>query len=368
MIVNIKNKTNLSSFYVVFNNTVVNEHPNLHGISHLIEHIMCRSMFYILDELESHGIEWNAYTSSEHINFFMVGLDEYIKEYKHIFLNNLLNINITEDIFIKEKNIVLQEYNDSFNSQSFRHFYNMYRKYFNFYHIIGNKKNITELTIDDCINYYNENYSVPSKIYNISKNNKYNKKIKLNDNQKELILKRDIYNNDLEIHKPSTDYSSLIYMSDIITKDFGKIKFINMMLSKGLNSPLLKEIRGDKSNVYYFTIELEKITPNCGVINLFTESSKNKINDITKNIEKIINNKHKYITKERFDIIKKYLHIYYKKLDINKHININSYIIPKEWRIKTILNDLTFDEVYELYDKYYNLDTYIRSVDSEDFI
>jgi predicted Zn-dependent peptidase len=367
MIINVKSKTILSSFYVLFNNTVVNEYPNLHGISHLIEHLMSRNMTHSLDDMERYGIEWNAYTSVEHLNFFMGGLNEHVNDYKHIFLNNLLDINITEEMFNKEKKIILQEYEDSFNSQSMRHLYNLYRKYFNFYHVIGNKSDLINLTLEDCIDYYKKYYNNPSNIYNVSKFNRYKKSLMFNDNPKTFVLKKGIYNNELEIQKNVTNYTSLIYVSDIVTKDFNKIKFINMMLSKGLNSPILKEIRGEKSNVYYFKIELDKLTPDCGVILFFTETTRNNIKEITRDIENILKNKEKYITRERFNIMKTYYEIYYKKLEVNKHVNINTYITTPEWSIKTILKNLSFDEIYHLYDKYYNLDNYTRSVDNEEF-
>lgn len=368
MIKNIKSKTDLSGFYILFNGTVINEKPGIFGISHIIEHLLGRNMMPLLDDLERNGIEWNAYTSSEHINFFMTGLDEYVDAYKNQFLDKFLTLDITEKLFEKEKNVIIQEYLDHFNSQSNRHFFNMYRKYLDYHHVIGKYEDIKNLTRDVCIQHYEQYYKNPSKIFNVSKYNKFNRDMDFNKNNKKHTFKRGLYDNRVELSTSDGRNTSLIYLSDVITKDFAIINFINLMLSKGLNSPFLMEIRNNKSSVYYFRCELDKLSSDCGVITMSTETTNDNIPIIKKNVEKILQNRDTYLTEERFNIMKKFCEIHYRKIDINKHINMGTYLSDEKWKIKSILDTVTMDDIIRVFDKYYNIDNFITSVDDEEFV
>ena len=130
MIINKKSQTELSSFYVIYNGSVLNENVKNYGISHLIEHCQCKQFKHLYNEFDRYSISWNAYTSSDKIVFYMVGIDEYVNKFKQEFLESLLNFDITEEEFLLEKNVVIQEYKDVFQDQSSSLYFNLLRKEF----------------------------------------------------------------------------------------------------------------------------------------------------------------------------------------------------------------------------------------------
>jgi hypothetical protein len=76
MIINLKSQTNLSGLYVVYEGSTNLEKKGNYGISHLMEHLMCKTFFHMIQDFDRDGIQWNAYTSSNEIVFYMTGLDE----------------------------------------------------------------------------------------------------------------------------------------------------------------------------------------------------------------------------------------------------------------------------------------------------
>jgi predicted Zn-dependent peptidase len=369
MIINVNSITDLSSFYVVYNTTIKNETKGNRGISHLIEHLMCKEFDDLLIEFERNGIVWNAYTSDTKIVFFINGLDKYLLKYKDIFLEKLNIFNITEKNIELEKKIITEEYTDTFNKQSRSHFLNLYRKLFDIYNPIGNFNDIINLNINDINNFKNKYYKNPSKIINVSKNNKYyNNNIKFNnyDNNYNIKYIKDnkfIYEN-TNLFKSKI---SIIYLSPIISDDYPYISFITTMLGKGLYSPLYNELRKKNGLVYYINCFLDNLTDNSSVINISTETSDKNIDKLNDIIVNILKNKEKYLTKERFDIIKESYKIHFQKNEIHRFKNINKYISPKKWLVEPLLNDITLDKIYEIYEKYFIYDNFYVSFDKTEF-
>ena len=60
----------------------MNEKPGWYGISHLMEHLVCKSFDHLQDVYQQKNIKWNAYTSNTEVVFYMKGLDRHINEYK----------------------------------------------------------------------------------------------------------------------------------------------------------------------------------------------------------------------------------------------------------------------------------------------
>ena len=247
MIINLKSKTDLSGFYIVYEGSTNVEKKGWYGVSHLMEHLVCKALDHLQDDLDRDGISWNAYTSSNEIVFYLTGLDDRVNKWKDKFVKLLTKFNITKEEFENERKIVLEEYTDSFNAQSEVHYLNLYRKLFNNYGPIGLKKDLEELKYMDILTFFELQYSKPTKIINVSKNKKYK-------NNLVSFTERDVVSNlefgdfkvDLELGNDFKDKTSLIILSPVITEDFAYVNFINSMLGLGLNSPLYKEVREKK--------------------------------------------------------------------------------------------------------------------------
>ena len=152
--IKVKSKTEMSGFFIVYYGSTLNEKPGIYGITHLLEHLVCKGIDHIMEDLERDGIAWNAYTSDKEIVFYMTGLDEYVNKWKIPFYENILNFKITQKQFLNEKDIVLAEYEKSFNSQDESHSLNLYRKLFDNYGPIGLKQDLENITLEDCKNYF----------------------------------------------------------------------------------------------------------------------------------------------------------------------------------------------------------------------
>jgi predicted Zn-dependent peptidase len=164
MIINLKSQTDLSGFYVVYEGSTNLEKPGWYGISHLMEHLVCKSFDHLQEDFDKDGIDWNAYTSSNEIVFYLTGLDEKVNKWKKKFVDLLTTFNITKEQFENERKIVLEEYMDSFNDQTQSHMLNLSRKLFNDYSPIGLRQDLENLKFMDCLNFFELQYTKPTKI------------------------------------------------------------------------------------------------------------------------------------------------------------------------------------------------------------
>lgn len=384
MIVNAKSETGLSGFYIIFDGSTMNEKPGWFGISHLLEHLVCKSFEHLQDIYQQKNIKWNAYTSNTEIVFFMKGLDRHINQYKKEFLDLILSYEPTQEQLDNEKKIVLEEYKMSFNSQGSAHYMNLQRKMFNYYNAIGLRSDIEKFTLQDCKEYINLYYKKPTKIINISKNNDFNENIifrdkidyepfKININSNLYIIESDDNTNvpenmiPLEIINDFKNKVSIINTSPIITKDFNYVSFTCEMLGSGLNSPLYKEVREKLGLVYSISCFADKLNNKSCMIGIMTDTSVKNIEIIQDKIKYVLENKEKFLTQERFDIIKDSYLTKIEESEILNYSNINKYLDEPEWRIETIINDITLKDVHDIVDKYLNWDNIYKSVDKTEF-
>ena len=157
MIVNLKSQTNLSGFYIMYEGSTNLEVPGNYGISHLMEHLICKTFFHLLEDFDRDSIDWNASTDSNQIIFYFTGIESKLDKYRNKILKAISEFNITKSQFENERNIVLSEYEDSFNDQSEIHSLNLYRKLFNDYGPIGLRSDLEGLKFMDCIKFFELN-------------------------------------------------------------------------------------------------------------------------------------------------------------------------------------------------------------------
>ena len=141
----------MGSFYIIFENAVNIEWYSNYGISHLIEHCMCEQIKKYESDFKISGISFNADTGMTRVRFYIAGLDKGIQEYRKLFYDEIINYEITEDVFNREKSIVIQEYNDTISSPQGTFFENVYKKYFNTTLSGGDLKVLKKLTYKDFI-------------------------------------------------------------------------------------------------------------------------------------------------------------------------------------------------------------------------
>ena len=367
MIVNLKSETDLSGFYVVYEGSTNLEKKGWYGISHLMEHLMCKNFDHLQEDFDKDGIDWNAYTSSNEIVFYIQGLDEKVNKWKGEFMDLLGQFNVTKEQFENERNIVLEEYMDCFNDQTQSHMLNLSRKLFNDFDPIGLRSDLEGLKYMDFIKYFELQYANPTKIINVSKNKKYN-----NDNlefaERKITKKTEFGNHkvDLELNNDFKDKTSLAILSPIIEEDFAYVHFINAMLSLGLKSPLYQEVREKRGLVYYVNCYQSRIN-NQGINTISTQTSNKNADKVIESVKEVIENPDKYLTKDRFNLVKDFYNVRMKKDEILRYKNVNQWINPKGWSVYDILDEVKFKDIKEIYEKYYNFDKFYVSNDKKEF-
>jgi predicted Zn-dependent peptidase len=367
MIINLKSQTNLAGFYIVYEGSTNLEKPGWYGISHLLEHLMCKNFEHLREDFEREGIDWNAYTSNNEIVFYFTGLEENLKKYRTTIVELMSQFNVTKDQFENERNIVLQEYTDYFGDQTESHMLNLSRKLFNDYDPIGLRQDLESMKFMDCLNFYELQYSEPSKIINVSPSVKFKTDIKFANRRIDKMVEYGKYD-DVTIEKMNDfgDKASLIMLSPIIESDFNYIKIINAMLSSGLSSPLYEEVREKRGLVYYIRCGQSRLNKQ-GITSITTQTAADNVDKVYDAVRGVLKNPDKYLTKNRLNTIKQSNIISLKKNKINRYASVNRWIDPDGWSVSEILEDIDINKVREVYNKYYDFDKFYLSYDKEEF-
>jgi predicted Zn-dependent peptidase len=155
-------------------------------------------------------------------------------------------------------------------------------------------------------------------------------------------------------------------LSPIIEEDFAYVHFINAMLSLGLKSPLYQEIRESAGLVYYIHCYQSRMNQQ-GLNMIATQTSNKNIDKVIELTKKVISNPKKYLTKERFNLVKDYYKVRMQKDEILRYKNVNQFINPDGWSVYDILDDVTFKKVMEVYNKNYQFDNFYISNDKKEF-
>jgi len=384
MIINVKSETGLSGFYVIFDGSTMNESKGSYGLSHLMEHLMCKSFEHLQNEYQQKNIKWNAYTSNTDVVFYMMGLDRHINDHKEEFLNLILSYEPTQEELDNEKKIVLEEYKRCFNSQEESHYLNLHRKIFNYYGPIGLRSDIENFTLESCKEFLNLYYKKPTRIINISKYNDFDVDINFRNNIKVKPFTFNVNNNlhiiksDNETKVPDglipveiiTEFKnkvSVINLSQVITEDFTYAKFLCSMLGSGLNSPLYQEVREKLGLVYSISCFVDKLNNESCNICIMTDTSEDNVDIVQEQIKNILENKENFLTQERFDILKDNYKTKFEEAEILNYNNIGKYINDPVWKIETIIDTITLQDIYNMVDKYLNWNDIYKSIDRNEF-
>lgn len=339
----------LGSLYIIYQGSALNEQVGTRGISHLAEHLACKSYQHLENELQAAGIVSNAYTSDDHIAFFWSGLNRKIEEFQKELLNLTKYIPNRED-FEKEKLIVLQEYNDHVSDQSVV-YSNIQRKYLNYFGPIGYKKDIEEITYEQFLEFMLNQFMRPTSIIRIGESESIVEDTKF---IQYMPLRTHI---DYRIIPGIEDYleSSSSFdankmvcdWTDTSSIDVREVQVILRLWSDGLNSPLYQEIREKRGLVYGLGMFTKSMSKDVN-LSFFNCSCSNNEEEVRKVFKETISNVEQYITKERFDIILEKLKCLKEKEDSLNYSNIDDFI-TYDWEYVGLeyLNGLKFETILE---------------------
>lgn len=250
----------MGSFIIQYNNSVNVEHAGVYGISHLIEHCMCNQLKQYELEFEKYGINYNASTGFTHVEFFISGLNDGIEKFRNIFYDLIVNYEIPEDVFERERNIVIQEYNDNLGSPYRVFCENIFRKYFGIRCSIGEMEDLKNLTYEMFIKHKKQYFNLPTYICNTSSSKIKKDEFKTEKNGK---LNKDVtgysFKDTLSIPNvngtvaETTRFISYISKFNYNVDSFEEYAYFDLLssyLCYGLSSPLYKELREETGHVY----------------------------------------------------------------------------------------------------------------------
>ena len=367
MIVNLRSQTDLAGFYIVYEGSTNLEKPGWFGLSHLLEHLLCKNFEHLRDDFERESIDWNAYTDSNNVVFYFTGLDKYINKRKYNLMELMSEFKITKEQFEMERNIVLQEYSDYFGDQSESHMLNLNRKLFKDYDPIGLRQDLESLKFMDCMNFWELQFSNPHKIINVSPSNSFKMNIDFSTKTSDRKIEFGPYNDViLEKRNDFGDKASLIMISPPMEDNFNYNTFINAMMGSGLSSPLYQEVREKRGLVYHISCGQSRNNKQ-GFTTITTQTSSKNVEKVFDTVRKIYKNWEKHLTEDRFQTIKESYLVKLKKDKINRFSHVNQWIIPEGWSIKEIIKEITLDKVKDVFKKNFNFDDFYLSYDKDEF-
>jgi len=367
MIINLKSQNDLSGLYIIYEGSTNLETPGFYGTSHLLEHLCCKTFFHLLEDFDRDSIDWNAYTSTNEIVFHFTGLESKLYKYRNNILKALSSFDITKEQFNMERQIVISELEDSFNSQGEAHALNLYRKLFNDYSPIGLKSDLENLTYLKLIQFWEKQYMNPTKIINVSKTKKLkNLDIEFSDRKIEKKIEFGDHKVPFELGNSFKDKTSIIMLSPVVDKNNAEIHFLNAMLSLGLKSPLYQEVRENQGLVYFIHCYQSRHNLQ-GITNISTQTNNKNVNKVIDAVEKVLKGKDKFLTKERFNLVKDYYMTRREKEEILRYKNVGQHLVPKGWSVYDILDTIKLKDLKDIYDEYYDFSKFYISNDKKEF-
>jgi predicted Zn-dependent peptidase len=330
------------------------------GLHHLLEHLSCYLYKDMLTELKENGIYSNAYTCEDTIVFTFSGLDSRLTPDIKLRLFNKItgNYNIEEERFQNERKTVIEEYNDAFDDPISGTLNNFYRKKLNCAGVIGVKDDILRATNDSMKRMHDLYIKHPYSIIEIgpTKTKEFDN-IKYSDHVSSLILSYGDY--DVPLEKVNSDKSNIVGIAKrTFTQDDSKfICVINKMLGSGLESPFYKEIRENRG-LSYFQYLSDMTIDNLGTCITLASTSKEREKELLDLYHNLFSDVTKYMTKERFDSIMKYISVNEEERKVLRYENYDDILSDGLIYIDKDSDKVVYDEVVNFAKSYYNNDNF----------
>jgi len=204
-------------------------------------------------------------------------------------------------------------------------------------------------------------------VINVSKDNDF---LGYDDFQTEIPIIYTSDDNDILKYETKMKFDKscvLGYIKGDSTFPYSKISYILNMLSMSLLSPFFNELREKRGLTYGVDTFIDRISENQCVIITELVTTDKCVDEVLETYKMILSNPDEYLTQERFDIIKDFFVIKRKKNDIERYKFVNNFITPKSWQLDLILDEITFEECKELFNKYLTFDKWSWVIDKKDF-
>lgn len=348
-----KSNNDMGSIYVVFESPVRNEDSALKGMSHLLEHMICCSLDDVEEKFDQHCLTHNAYTGGDEVVFYLSGLSEELAKFRALFIERILSYKPQLEHFNKEKNIVLQEYDDAYAESSFSSYSNYASMKYGYVGPIGVRESIQSVTFEQICNLHARAFSKPSKV---------------------IIVDRD----DLDVQTEFADTSSSSYVNfrhlnldaqvvpssiNVLTaspllpeEGVYHLHIIQSVLGYGLKSPLYQELREKAGLCYWVSAGASKMNDDhVMIVSTSTkESNVQKIKDLTLDV---LSAPEQHLSRERFDLMMQNRRIAKKIAEQNLASSAyKKYLNSANERISFLKNmdKITYESTLDYYNRHLN--------------
>jgi predicted Zn-dependent peptidase len=351
-----KKENNLAKIVLVFEGSNVESQEEL-GLTHLMEHLVCKKLDYLQYEFNKNSILFNAETTNTSTIYYINGLDSKVKKFSNIFIKKLTNqkFPFTKEEIENEKRIVIQELEEEVNDDEA---YNLKR----FYHQNGLATPIGLISVIKKASYqqlktFFKKYHKNPTMCLIENNGSW--KIKNTIKFKEFCESEILYsidNKKTKFSPLSGPQENIAFSTSEYNDQHSEHLIIQEMLCGFLFSPLLKKIREDLQLTYHINYNILFLNENSAHSLFSFNVNKNKKVLAKEEFLKIINNPKKWMTKKYFKqtVNKISLNFQIAKASESEDASpalffLNSNVI----KMNTKCNKVKFKNVEKIYNKYY---------------
>lgn len=331
------------------------ENPGERGISHLLEHLMCKTFDKHREKMKSLGLDYNAYTDNNQVVFWLSGLDTSLNEMAYDFYDSITKQETlwTPEGFENEKKTVLQEYGDCFNEQTEGFFENLFRKYYNYTNAIGYRKDIVDFTYEQSLEYAHR-YKTPRMLCQVGKENINPATFMA---KRGAVTNRLVYTTDsgLELENIPKEDKTIVGLlgMPVDVKDIARFSLLVNCLTGGLESPLYQEIR-EKRGLSYYSVGFANTVGNTMVPMFYASTGNDRAVELAKVYEDFFSRPvTDLLSLDRFNTCHKSLMIKKEIAEILPHAGAKSTIIAEHNPFKD-METFTYEEALVLFSKILN--------------
>lgn len=362
-----KKSFKMTGLYITYHLGSLFEQPGEYGTSHLMEHLLCKTFKDEYPLLTKLDINWNAYTSHERIVVHFTGLDKYFTpEIKERLVRKLIGgIKIDENEFNTEKDVVLQEYDNSFNDPTTPQ--NILRIKYNDYGPIGKRSDIENFTFENMNEKYEKFLKTPNQIIEVGPSKSDFSFVTFHEDYivepRKTKWKQEYKNVELE-EIPENNNCCVEYLSKIKVKksDFPALCIALDILMGGLESPMYNEIREKSGLAYSISGGVLKMLND--VFYCFSaETTPQNKDKIIEKYNMFFDDISKWITKNRFDDVISSYYINDEKAKLFAYNNVGDIINKGLPIMGNAYKKISFEQVIDAAKKYIikdNLDLIIH--------
>ena len=310
----------LGTFAIVYNGGSSIETEGNYGISHLVEHCMCDKIHDFEKQIKVLGLSWNAATTGNEVYFYLVGIVDNIRKIMNEFTSLIVDLDISEEAFEREKKIVLTEYNTYASDQDEAMYMNFLRKKYNIFTPGGRRKDIEKITYEEFKKFKEKWYSAPTYIgFSHPKNEKkllesdlkefasnskhtdFNKIARWNTE-----YKQGSYDNEMEKNSTFKTQRAMLLSREFTSyetkdhKNYAFAKILSSLLSGGLASILMTEIRRKLGFVYNIRSSYTQINQTKFLFMITSSFETSKQDAVVKEVKKVLKDLTKYIKRKDY--------------------------------------------------------------------